>query len=208
MTRLNSTAGRRRLPVEERVGLIMRAAERIVIRTGHLPIQMDELAAEAGISRAMLYNLFKTPADVINAVVDENIKAMEIEGLSFRAGESLLASCMTASRAYLMLVASRGPALQIILREGYMRRRFSQAVRARKDRVILKLAKLARMELSLSIEQSLAAVCLGVTIPEIAGRMVFEGKLESKAAFELCESLVRSSIISLTPASLKSGDAV
>jgi AcrR family transcriptional regulator len=60
----------RRLPRSQRREQIIAAATRAFARTGFAATNLDDIAAEAGISRAILYRHFDTKTDLYQAVLD------------------------------------------------------------------------------------------------------------------------------------------
>jgi AcrR family transcriptional regulator len=62
--------GGRRLPRAERRDQILAAATRAFARTGFAATSLDDIAAEAGISRVILYRHFESKTDLYRAVLD------------------------------------------------------------------------------------------------------------------------------------------
>lgn len=60
----------RRLPRSERRAVTLDAATRAFARGGFEATSLDDVAAEAGISRVLLYRLFESKADLYRAVLD------------------------------------------------------------------------------------------------------------------------------------------
>src|ERR687892_920956 len=63
-------AGGRRLPRAERRDQILAAATRAFARAGFAATSLDDIAAEAGISRVILYRHFESKTDLYRAVLD------------------------------------------------------------------------------------------------------------------------------------------
>jgi AcrR family transcriptional regulator len=65
-----AAASTRRLPRGERRQQIIAAATRAFARAGFAATSLDDIAAEAGVSRAILYRHFDTKTDLYRAVLD------------------------------------------------------------------------------------------------------------------------------------------
>jgi len=63
-------AGRTRLPRAERVQQILAAAARAFARSGYAATSMDEIAAEAGISKLMIYRDFEGKRQLYEAILE------------------------------------------------------------------------------------------------------------------------------------------
>src|SRR5262245_40350487 len=62
---------RKLLPRPERAASILRAASRTFARGGYADTSMDDIAAEAGVSKLMLYRHFNSKHELYQAVLDE-----------------------------------------------------------------------------------------------------------------------------------------
>lgn len=83
MTRLGSSKGpapagiRRQLPRKERRQQIIDAARHAFARSGFADTMLDEVAAEAGISRMLLYRHFESKAELYQSVLDDASSRLE-----------------------------------------------------------------------------------------------------------------------------------
>lgn len=66
----SARAGGRRLPRAERRDQILAAATRAFARAGFAATSLDDIAAEAGISRVILYRHFESKTDLYRAALD------------------------------------------------------------------------------------------------------------------------------------------
>src|SRR6266542_4557272 len=64
------TRGRRRMPRAERVQQVLAAAARAFARSGFAATSMDEIAAEAGISKLMIYRDFEGKRELYEAILE------------------------------------------------------------------------------------------------------------------------------------------
>jgi AcrR family transcriptional regulator len=67
----SSRAGRQLLPRPERQASILQAAARAFARTGYATTTMDDVAAEAGISRLIVYRHFGSKEELYRAVLEQ-----------------------------------------------------------------------------------------------------------------------------------------
>jgi AcrR family transcriptional regulator len=76
---------RRLLPREARAASILRAAARMFGRGGYAGTSMDEIAAEAGVSKLMLYRHFNSKQELYEAIL-EQVRA-RLEAVEHRPGD-------------------------------------------------------------------------------------------------------------------------
>lgn len=69
-------AGRARLPRAERVQQILAAAARAFARGGYAATSMDEIAAEAGVSKLLLYRDFEGKRQLYEAVLEAAVRRL------------------------------------------------------------------------------------------------------------------------------------
>lgn len=202
-------AGRQRLTPEIRRQQIIAAARTLLLEKGYLPLPMEALAAQAGVSKGLVYGYFPTQHDLFNAMLLEEFAALEEAGLAAAlSAPGLAARTQAAAELYLRHVALRGPALHYILRDSYMAGRFDPQARRLRDRILRGFARLARRELRLPPQEAIAAVAMVIAIPEETGRLVWQGELQLPRALEMAGRLVASSISALRPAGQASASAV
>ncbi len=87
----------------ERRAAIMAAAERQFAKAGLAGSRTDEIAAEAGVNKALLYYYFKSKEHLYEAVIEDhfhefNRQAIEVANTSLRAAKRS-ASCWSAGCA-------------------------------------------------------------------------------------------------------------
>ena len=71
------TRGRARVPRAERVRLVLAAAARAFARSGFAATSMDQIAAEAGISKLMLYRDFEGKRELYEAILESVNRRLE-----------------------------------------------------------------------------------------------------------------------------------
>lgn len=197
---------RRRLSAEERRSQLIEAAAGLLLEQGHLPAPPERVAQAAGVSKALVYAYFRDPHDLYNEVVARDfvrLAAAGLEAASSRPG--LESAAMACGDLYFRHVAAYGPVAHLVLRDVYMAGRLRSDLAAFRDRIALRLARLARRELKLSAREAVAALNLVVTIPEETGRLVWQGDLDPERGGELAERLIGAAIKGLSPAASDQG---
>jgi AcrR family transcriptional regulator len=191
---------RSRLTPKARKDLILDAAQPLILEQGYLPVATEALARAAGVSKALVYAYFPTPAALYDALVERGFAALAQAGLEPAAAkEPILQAAIAASGVYFEHVATVGPLLHVILRDRFMKGRLSAKNRSFRDRIAARLAHKARCQLGLGAKEAVAALNLALTIPEEMGRLVWRGELDHDQGRELCALLVQSAVSSLEP---------
>jgi AcrR family transcriptional regulator len=180
-----------RLPAEVRRAQLVEAAQRLILEQGYLPLAPERLAREAGVSKASVYGYFPDPHALVNAVLARQFDDLAGAGLPGAVqAPSLEAAALAAADLYFRHVAERGPVAHVILRDVTMARRVRPDLAAFRNRIAGRLIRLGRRELGLPAREAVGAFNLMVTIPEEAGRLVWQGDLSFEAGVELCGRLV------------------
>lgn len=180
-----------RLPAEARRAQLVEAAQGLILEQGYLPLAPERLARAAGVSKASVYGYFPEPHALVNAVLARQFDDLAGAGLSAAVqAPDLREAALAAADLYFRHVAERGPVAHVILRDVTMARRVRPDLAAFRDRIAGRLIRLARRELGLPVAEAVGAFNLMVTIPEEAGRLVWQGDLSFEAGVELCRRLV------------------
>lgn len=188
----------RRLPIAERRAELVAAASLLVVKQGYLPISFDELGRVHGVSKALVYAHFQSQEDLANAILAERLS--EFSSLAERRGnESLDDVAVEYALAFFDHVSTHGPVLHILLSDLHISKGLDRSLLRRRDRIIRRLARLARRDLGLSAEQTIAAINMVIAVPEEGGALVFNGRLDRDVGRSLCRSLVLSAIRGLRP---------
>ena len=187
-----------RLSAEVRRGQILQAARAALVAQGHLPLAPERLAAEIGVSKALIYTYFPDQADLANAIAAEDFARLAADGLDAAARlDELETAAVASAEIYFRHVCAQGPALHVILRDPYMRGRLAPAVAAARDRAARPLVRRAAKALALPADEAVGAFSLVLAIPEEAGRLVWQGELSPDAGLELCRRLTAAAVQSL-----------
>ena len=112
------TRGRRRMPRAERVQQVLAAAARAFARSGFAATSMDEIAAEAGIGKLMIYRDFEGKRELYEAILEsvsgrlhEKVRDDPEAGASRRGQVALLEVAREQPDAFMLLFrhAAREP---------------------------------------------------------------------------------------------------
>lgn len=71
----------KRMSREERRQSIVDAAVNLILETGHAGCTLEQVATEAGISKALIYKYFPKRETLLTAILDREIKALSGRGL-------------------------------------------------------------------------------------------------------------------------------
>lgn len=97
---------------------ILTAAHRLFGTRGFAATTMDEIAENAGIAKGAVYHHFKTKEAVFEAVFDLVSRDLVVEIDSAARAEKDVLAAMVAGTQHYFAAAAKGPAGQIILRDG------------------------------------------------------------------------------------------
>lgn len=184
-----------RLSAELRRRQILDAARGALVAQGYLPLALERLAAEIGVSKALIYSYFPDQADLYNDILTEDFARLDAAGLPAAAAlDDLDAAAQACAEIYFRHICAHGPALHVILRDQYMSRRLSRAVAAARDGIARRLARRAARAFGLPPAEALGAFTLALAVPEEAGRLVWQGELAADTGLELCRRLTLAAI--------------
>jgi AcrR family transcriptional regulator len=191
---------RARLSPEIRRRQLVDAAVALILEQGYLPVPFDRLGQAAGASKGLIYAYFPTQHELFNAVLAREFDALATAGLEQSSRKLPLRAAAGACAAiYFGRIAVAGPLIHFILRDHFMIGKLDAANRAFRDRIVLRLARSARRELGISAKETVATFNLIVAIPELAGRMAWNGEMDRERAHDLMTDLVESSLDAFAP---------
>jgi AcrR family transcriptional regulator len=182
---------------DRRADLLGHAA-RAILRQGGLPLSYDQLAAAAGVSKALVYNYFPSQLALGAALVEEELTSVDRRELGRLAElESPIAAARACADLYFDIVADRGPLLHILLADPLLNQGQTAHVTARTGLLLLPLVRRLRHAFGISAREANIIVQLLITLPEEAGKQVFQGSTERERARRLCADTVEATLSAL-----------
>ena len=182
---------------ERRADLLGHAAGAIVAQGG-LPLSYDQLAAAAGVSKALVYNYFPSQIALGNALAEEELAGVDREELRRLAAiEDLVAAARACADFYFDIVVDRGPLLHMLLADPLLNQGQSAHLTARSGLLLLPLVRRLRHAFGISAREANIIVQLLITLPEEAGKQVFQGSSTRERARRLCADTVEATLSAL-----------
>lgn len=177
MPQLDVTVGAIRLNREARAQQIAQGAALMVVEQGCLPLAPEALSHRIGISKALVYAYFPTQQSLANRLLRDHLPpiAARLAQVLDEEPADLAELCATA---YFEHVATHGPLLHILLGDPFLAGDIDPDLRALYGTVMRRLAKALRRRRGISTRDALPALHILAAIPEEAGAMVFNGKLD------------------------------
>jgi AcrR family transcriptional regulator len=194
----DSSAKPKRLPPEVRRAQILDAAAKMVVEQGYLPLPLEQLARQAGTSKALIYTYFPTQYALFNALLEREIHSLALGGLDTASRvDDLEQAAVLCGMLYFEHVARNGPLLTILMTDLYMAEHLDPKVMEVRDTFVGRIKKLAIAKLPLTECEIVAAIEMMAAIPDEAGRLVFHGELDQTTARKVCHGLIVSSLKAL-----------
>lgn len=182
---------------ERRADLLGHAA-RAILAQGGLPLAYDQLAGAAGVSKALVYNYFPSQITLAHALIEEELARLDRRELRRLAAlEDPVAAARACAHFYFDIVADRGPLLHILLADPLLYQGQAAHVTARSGLLLLPLVRRLRHAFGISPREANIIVQLLVTLPEEAGKQVFQGSSTRERARRLCADTVEATLAAL-----------
>jgi len=183
----------RRLTSALRRAEILGAAGRALADQGFLPVAMEQVAREAGVSKALIYAYFPKPAALYGALLEGALGALAAQVRAIRA-KSFEVEAAAAALIYFDEVAEHGARLHVLLTDVFLDGARSGDATALRDALWLKLLRASRAYVDLPARERVAAMAMLMAIPEETGRLAHRGEIARDRARALCKQLVVSSL--------------
>lgn len=189
-----------RLSAEQRREQIIDVAERLLVESGHLPLEFERIAQELGVSRTLIYARFSEQRDLINAILRRHFQRLIESGLNEAVSlEAMGDATQRAAELYFLHVARHGPVVGILLRDPYSAEQLEPDLLDRYSHWLRRLTAKLEQELHLGDRADAALLNMLLAIPDEAGRLVYRGQLELDKGRKLCAELLRVSLEALRP---------
>lgn len=189
---------RRRLSPELRRQQILEAAARLTVSQGFLPLPIEQLAQDAGASKALIYTYFPTQYDIANALLQRELASLKVAGLHTAIHiDDLDQAMLLSAMLYFEHVAQYGPLVHILTNDLYMAGHYQRDLTEQGRVIMQQLVDLARTVVVMPDAEIRASIELMISIPEEAGSLAFHKELEPPIARQLCHTLILSSLAAL-----------
>lgn len=196
-----------RLSSDDRREHILAAATGLLASYGVTDISMERLARQCGVSKALIYAHFPKLSAVLDGVAQREFESLEASGLTsaLKSPEPALAATKSA-HIYFQRVSRQGSVLHMLIINPAAASQFSNATRAMRNALLRRMAVRVREGTGLSIHHSVTGSVLLTSIPERAGRMVFEKQIDMGIGAQLCELLTTTTLHALVSGSCEPTD--
>lgn len=170
----------------------------MIVEQGYLPLPLEELARQAGTSKALIYAYFPTQHALLNALLERELSSLLLGGLDTASQvQDLEQAAVLCAMLYFEHVARNGPLLNILMTDLYMAGHIDPQVRQSCDQIAERLTRLAAEQLPCTTEEIHAVIEMMTAIPDEAGRLVFHRELDQTTARQICHGLIESCLKAL-----------
>lgn len=174
------------------------AAARLIVRQGYLPLSIERLAQESGVSKALFYTYFPDQYALFNHLLHRELTGLFAGGLDLAAQiRDLDQAILLCGTLYFEHVARAGLLLHILFADRYMTGYVERRLLRLRNSILLRLMHATQSATALSKSELRAAIEMMIAIPEEAGRLVFTRELELNVGRQLCRTLLASAIHAL-----------
>jgi AcrR family transcriptional regulator len=189
---------RQRLSPAIRKAQIIESAAHMIVQQGYLPLPIEQLAKNSGVSKALFYTYFADQYALFNGLLERELNDLLAGGLDLASQvKDIDQAAVLSGTLYFEHVARCGPLLHILMADRYMAGHVERRLLRLRNFVLLRLARNARPTIKLSKAEMLAAVEMIIAIPEEAGRLAFTQELDVNVGRQLSRTLIASAMQSL-----------
>lgn len=182
---------------ERRTDLLDHAA-RAILAQGGLPLSYDQLAVAAGVSKALVYNYFPSQIALGNALIEDELAGVDRDELRrLAATDDLVAAARGCAYFYFDIVVDRGPLLHMLLADPLLNQGQAAYLTSRSGLLLLPIVRRLRRAFGISAREANIIVQLLITLPEEAGKQVFQGSSTRERARRLCADTVEATLSAL-----------
>lgn len=162
---------------------LIEAAHQIYLKEGAIPIGFGEVAELAGVSRTLVYSHFSSPEDLVNAVLDRQVRILESAGFAdIDAAQSLKPAITLALDIYFEHLRAQGALIHSVSQDSFMAGKLSKTYTTFRNRALTKFTRIAMRDLKLSARLSLPFTILVASLAEEAASMVRADKISEGVA--------------------------
>ena len=183
----------RRLRSEQRRAEILAAAGRALDDQGFLPLPIEQIAREAGASKALVYAYFPKQVTLYNALLADALEALAGRIARLKAGK-FEETAIAAALLYFDDIADRGPLLHLLMTDAHLDSARDDDAMALRNALWLRFLRASRHYVDLPPAERVASLAILLSIPEEIGRLAHGGEISRERARALCGKLVLSSL--------------
>lgn len=184
-------AARTRLDPEARKLQIRETAESMLLDIGCLPLAQEELAGQAGISKALIYRYFPTQEELFNEVLEARLVRLNS---ALPKNPKGVPGIVEATRIYFEDIHADGPTVRYILRDPFIRDKLDKRCLEELRKIRTPLIAEIRRATALPEVEARAMFNMIAAVPEEAATRARAGDLSVALAAELCEVIVSAAI--------------
>ena len=190
-----TSARSRKTPAERRTA-IREAAKHVLLRQGYLPVPIEQMSQEAGISKALVYNYFPDPTDIYNELLLGAAQDLEAKLQPVRKadGDQDIRYAVASALAYFDHITHHANILQMLLVDPYLREKLDQQSVSLRNRWWRHYIRRLRQYTGLGAREAQAAFTILLAIPEELGRRALNRNMQTERARLLCGTLIESAI--------------
>jgi AcrR family transcriptional regulator len=183
---------------DERQADLLKYAAQEVLDQGGFPISFERLAGAANVSKALIYNYFPNQHILGSTLLNEALGGVDRGALRQAVAQpDLLDAARACALAYFELVSRQGPLLHLLLADAFLEQGTDRKAFGRAAMLLLPLMRRLKRDLRLSSREATVIVQLLITVPEEAGRKVFQGDVDPELARRLCGETIVASLAAL-----------
>lgn len=183
---------------QDRGEQVLAAAERIMLQSGAATISFNDIAAEVGVSRSLLYTYYDGVPQIVDELFRRRVSELQTLIEVTEAGEPDFGRRIdTIFLSYLAHLVERGPIASLILRERKQDSPLSEESSRLFRRVLHHLARDVSQNLNLGPRESFVLLELLAAIPESLAKMVRDDQVSSEIAEQTCSRLVSAAVAAM-----------
>ncbi|MDX9997423.1 MAG: TetR/AcrR family transcriptional regulator [Phenylobacterium sp.] len=192
-------SGGQRLTRAAREQQIIESAAALVVEYGCLPLPLEALGQQVGVSKALIYAYFPTQQDLAARILVAHLDIMgqSIEA-AFRAGGGPREVALRCAEAYFDHVCRHGRLIHLLLSDPMAAGVADPAVRRHYGRIMRRLSVSLRDGFDVPDADCVAAVQILAALAEDAGEQVFTDRLDPELGRALTRELTDGALCGLT----------
>ncbi|MGV2495635.1 TetR/AcrR family transcriptional regulator [Pelagerythrobacter aerophilus] len=189
-----------RMRAQDRAAMMVLEADHQINLRRSARISPNDVAAELGTSRSLVYSYFPDLNALLVAVLDRQADLLLDAGIEEAAArDDLIESAVHCAIIYLEHIARHGAAIELCLREKWLARHLDGKMKTLGARVVRTLARKVQHELHYGPREALGVVQILLAVPEEGARLVHKGDVSLETARSLCRRLIPASLEELRP---------